>query len=178
MLILLIGPKGSGKSHIGRVLERHLGVHFLHVESLWLAYHRECAEAGRQPNIGEGISRIHPLIEQSLRRHTHVCVETTGASGEILSNLLSRPESNSVLTVRVRSSLALCLTRIAARESSEQIPADEARIRLAHRLSERCAVEHDVDLDNNADLSDDEIVCAIGPHFSARRACLTVSEGR
>jgi shikimate kinase len=32
MFIVLVGPKGSGKSHIGRTLERELGVLFFHVE--------------------------------------------------------------------------------------------------------------------------------------------------
>src|SRR5688572_13495016 len=37
MFVILVGAKGSGKSHIGRILEARLGVHFFHVEPLWLA---------------------------------------------------------------------------------------------------------------------------------------------
>jgi len=89
MFVLLVGPKGSGKSHIGRILERRLGVSFFHVEPLWMSYHAECARSGRRPDIPEGIARIHPLIADALRAHEHVCVETTGASPEILDDLLS-----------------------------------------------------------------------------------------
>lgn len=85
MFIVLVGPKGSGKSHIGRTLERHLGVHFLHVELLWMSYYAEGRAAGREPSIAEGIARVHPRIVDALRSHEHVCVETTGAPPEIVS---------------------------------------------------------------------------------------------
>lgn len=47
MLILLIGPKGSDKSHIGRILELSLGGHFFHVETLWMAYNAEVFSIAR-----------------------------------------------------------------------------------------------------------------------------------
>lgn len=167
MFILLIGPKGSGKSHIGRVLERRLGVHFLQVEPLWLAYRRECAESGREPVIPEGISRVHPFIAQALREHVDVCVETTGASEEILSDLLALAAQVSTLKVRVSAPLEQCLRRIKTRDSTQQIPAHDAQIRLVHALSRRCAFEPDAVLDNDA-LTDDEIVSAIAPHLEDR----------
>jgi shikimate kinase len=46
MFVMLVGPEGSGKSHVGRVLEKHLGVRFFHVEPLWLDYYAECQRAG------------------------------------------------------------------------------------------------------------------------------------
>ncbi len=53
MFVLLVSPKGSGKSHIGRTLEKHLGVLFFHVEPLWLEYYAECQASWRQPVISE-----------------------------------------------------------------------------------------------------------------------------
>jgi shikimate kinase len=60
MLVLLVGPKGSGKSHIGRILEQQLGVSFFHVEPLWMSYYAECQASGRQPVITEGIAKVLP----------------------------------------------------------------------------------------------------------------------
>src|ERR1035437_2513108 len=37
-LLILVGPKGSGKTHIGTVIARHLGVRFLRVEPIFLAF--------------------------------------------------------------------------------------------------------------------------------------------
>lgn len=164
MLVLLVGPKGSGKSHIGRVLERRLRVHFFHVEPHWLSYHSECAMAGCEPVISEGIARVHPLIGQALRRHAHVCVETTGASDEILRDLLALAAMESILKVRVQAPLDLCLRRIQARDASQQIPMDDERVRLVYALSESCAIQPDVLLENHG-LTEDEVVSCLGPHL-------------
>lgn len=66
MFVLLVGPKGSGKSHIGRVLERRLGVHFFHVEPLWMAYYAECKSKRQAPSIADGIRVVHPRIRVAL----------------------------------------------------------------------------------------------------------------
>jgi cytidylate kinase len=162
MLILLIGPKGSGKTHIGRVLERRLGVHFFHVEPHWMTYHEGCRRAAQEPEIQVGMQRVHPLIARALQRHAHVCVETTGASMEILVGLLTLAPSDSVLKVRVNAPLDLCLHRVATRDSAGQIPMDSGGIWRVHELSVSCDIESDLQVDNRA-LDDEAIVSAIAP---------------
>ena len=44
-VILLIGPKGAGKSHIGSVLGRETGIRFLRVEPIWLMHQGEAYSA-------------------------------------------------------------------------------------------------------------------------------------
>lgn len=148
MLVLLVGPKGSGKSHIGRMLEQHLGVFFFHVEPLWMSYYVECKAAGRQPVISEGITRVHPLIVDALRTYEHVCVETTGASAEILNDLLSLDHSSKTLVARISAPLDLCLERIAAREQTNQIPMDVESIRKVYALSAAVELQPHLTLEN------------------------------
>lgn len=167
MFIVLVGPKGSGKSHIGGVLERRLGVHFFHVEPLWMAWHAECAAAGREIDLDEGMARIHPRIRAAIARHAHLCVETTGASEAILRGLLALAPRASTLVVRVDAPLETCLARIAARDPTHQIPADEARVRQVHALSEAAELQADLRLDNGAALAEDEIVAAFSPRLAA-----------
>ena len=169
MFILLVGPKGSGKSHIGRVLEARLGVHFFHVEPLWLAYHADCKAADRQTNVAEGIARVHPALARALDEHSHVCVETTGASVEILDALLSlRPRSETIIA-RVTAPLDLSLQRIATRDQTDQIPLDMETVRKVHALSESLILDSDIAL-NNVRLTEEEIV---GPFEHAlAAACL------
>jgi len=159
VFILLVGPKGSGKSHIGRTLERRLGIPFFHVEPLWMAYHAECKASGRDPSIAEGISRVHPLIAAALREHEHLCVETTGASPEILADLVSIAGSSKLLVARVSAPLDLCLHRIAARDQENQIPADAETIRKVYALSLAAPLHADLRLENEA-LSEGDIVSA------------------
>jgi shikimate kinase len=157
MLIILIGPKGSGKSHIGRTLERRLGVHFFHVEPLWMEYYAECKAVGKQPRISEGIERVHPHIVEALRHHQHVCIETTGASPEILDALLLLKNHKKVLLARVNAPLELCLQRIASRDQACQIPMDTDSIRKVHALSEVLPLQSDLMIENRQ-LTESQIV--------------------
>ena len=164
MLILLIGPKGSGKSHIGRVLENHFDVHFFLVEPHWMDYHTECKTAGRQPGIPEGIAKVHPLIKDALQTYPHVCVETTGASKEILEDLLSLTQLEDTLIVRISVPLEICLERIAQRDQSEQIQMDINAIKEVYELSQALEIDDSLAIEN-IDLSEDEIIALFKPHL-------------
>ncbi len=157
MFVLLVGPKGSGKSHIGRLLARSLGVRFFHVEPLWMSYYAVCSAGGSQPTISEGIARVHPRIVEALRASEHVCVETTGASKEILDDLLSLEDPSKTVVVRVSAPLELCLDRIAARDQTNQIPMDVESIRAVHSLGNAAELDPKLTLENIA-LTDDEIL--------------------
>jgi len=136
MLIILAGPKGSGKSHIGRLLEKRLGVLFFHVEPLWMDYYAECRSSGRKPETSMGIARICPSIVAALRDNGYVCVETTGASKEILNALLSLEHPSRTLLVRISAPLETCLERIAKRDQTEQIPMNVESSRKVHEACE------------------------------------------
>jgi predicted kinase len=157
LLILLVGPKGSGKSHIGRALERNLGVRFFHVEPLWMSHHAECQAFGRAPVIAEGIAKVHPRVREALRTYEHVCVESTGASPEILQDLLSLAPPSKRLIARVSAPLDLCLERIAARDPTHQIPLDVESIRKIYALSTAAQVQADLAIEN-VQLSEPEIL--------------------
>lgn len=156
MLIILIGAKGSGKSYIGRILESSFGVHFFHVEPLWMDYYAECRSIGKTPVIAEGVKKIHPLIEKEIKKHNNICIETTGASTEILNDFLSFASEVEIFIVRVIAPLELCLNRIASRDQTHQIQIDTVYIREIYRLSESCEQEYDL-LINNIDLQQEQL---------------------
>jgi predicted kinase len=162
MLIVLVGPKGSGKSHIGRLLERAFGVRFLHVERLWMQYYAECERVGRPPDIAEGIGQIHPRIAEAILGDRHVCVETTGASQEILEGLLSLAPVHERIVVRVTAPLELCQERIALRDPSHQIPVPPDVVKRIFRMSLSAPAEADLTLEN-VGLSDSALI----QHFRA-----------
>jgi len=148
MLIVLVGPKGSGKTHIGRFLERTFGVHFFHVEPFWMAYHAECAACGASPTVEAGMAKIRPLLAEAISGHHHVCVETTGASGEIVAGLMGLAPRSEILVVRVRVPLNVCLERIAGRDPTDQVPMDLESVRAIHQLSESLELSADIEIEN------------------------------
>lgn len=148
MLILLVGPKGSGKSHIGRLLERALGVHFLHVEPLWMAWQASCREKGIEMRIEDGIEVVHPAIDAALEHHDRVCVETTGASPEILADLLRLGQRHGLFVARVHAGLETCLARIESRDPTHQIPMQEEMIRKVHAIATKLELDSDVTIYN------------------------------
>lgn len=157
MLILLVGPKGSGKSYIGRLLESALGVYFLHVERLWMTYHAECEAAGKPVDIREGLQRVRPDLRRALSVHEHTAVETTGASAEILEDLLALGSEFGLLTILVQARLRDCLARIAARDQRRQIPVDVEMIEHIHEISTNLEMSFDIVL-KNTELTDEKIL--------------------
>lgn len=93
MFILLVGPKGSGKSHIGRIIERRLGVHFFHVEPLWMAYHAQCKSLGRKPTVAEGIRAVHPKIAEALSEEEIVNAVEGAMAAQARASSGSQPEA-------------------------------------------------------------------------------------
>ena len=162
MLILLIGPKGSGKSYVGRLLESALKVRFLHVEPLWMEYYADCERESRARSITEGIKTVRPAIVAALREHDHVCVETTGASPEILDDLISLGTAAGVLLVRIHAPLTTCLARIATRDTTHQILMDTEAIKQVYALSSKVTARFAVTLEN-VSLTDHEILEAFAP---------------
>jgi tRNA A37 threonylcarbamoyladenosine biosynthesis protein TsaE len=59
MFVALVGPKGSGKSHIVRTLVKHPGVCFCRFESPSMNYYAEWQSSGRQPLIFFNQIQLH-----------------------------------------------------------------------------------------------------------------------
>jgi predicted kinase len=122
-----------------------------------MSYHAACADAGRLVSIAEGIAHVHPVIAEALATHEHVCVETTGASREILAGLLTLGERFGLLLVRIEAPLSLCLARIAARDQANQIPMREEEIREIYALSAAVELTYQITLDNES-LTEEQIL--------------------
>ena len=96
-----------------------------------------------------------------------MCVETTGASPEILNDLLSLWHQSNTLVVKVSAPLDLCLERIAARDQTNQIPMDVDAIRKVYSLSVAAAFQPQCTVENTA-LSEAEIVSAFKRALTGR----------
>ncbi len=145
-LLILVGPKGSGKTHIGAVVERVLGIRFLRVEPIFL---------GRETFLG-AVSEVQRQIDLSLAAGDSVIVESTGAAPDYVRSMQQRYER--VRLVRVRASAETCFRRFKERDASHHIPVSDARFHEINEQAARAAFEWNCVLDNETDLTDEDIV--------------------
>ena len=69
ILFMLIGPKGSGKTRIGTLVNQHIDIAFLHVESIWLSL-----VSGE-----DGWRKVEAAISAMFQEHDKVMIESPGA---------------------------------------------------------------------------------------------------
>lgn len=154
--LVLVGPKGSGKTTLGRWLEELTGGHFLEVEAI---ARRVLAERGGEIDAGysaacfraidgaiDGLTEVDPLI-----------LETTGAAPETEGFVARLRERRDVRLIRVRASAETCAERIAKRDSSRQVAVPEQLVREMHARTEALDWPWDALLDNDPPLERNEL---------------------
>lgn len=162
-VIVLVGPKGSGKTTIARVLERLPDVRFLEVEAI---AKRVLAEMGNK--IDEHYARrafdaIVAEVDAIDRAHRVIVLETTGASAETPRLLEGLAQRHPVDLVRVRAGAATCARRIAERDPSRQILVAPELVREMHERSEALELPWALDIVNDPPLAREEIERLFAP---------------
>lgn len=147
VVLVLVGPKGCGKSTLGRWLAADLGGHFLDVE---LIAREVLATTGGK--IDDGYSRAcFAAIASAIDRADGplLILETTGAAPETEAFLDDLRRRHQVRLVRVRASKSVCSERIATRDASRQVDVPPELIEKMHALTEALSWQWDGEIDND-----------------------------
>ena len=151
VLYTLVGPKGSGKSHIGRRIEKLTGIQFLRVEPLWL----QLAEGD------DGWSRVKREIDNLFLQYDKVIIESLGAGEGFNQMYASLKDNYEVKLIKVETDLEECLRRVRSRDNTNHIPVSDERVREYNRISASVKHPWDAVIDNNGPATDEEILKAI-----------------
>lgn len=163
-VIVLVGPKGSGKTTLGRMLEAALPAHFLEVERLAqevLAEHGGVIDDRYAERV---FAAIEQAVHTSCAQHPTTLFETTGAAPQSVALLNALRERYRVTLVRVRASLETCERRIRDRDPSRQVAVPPELARAMHERTQALELPWDLELDNEHGLSAAELAQLV-PRF-------------
>lgn len=148
MIFLLIGPKGSGKSFIGKLFEEHFGIKFIRVED-WA----KAIKKSRNSIDGEYVSEVFQTIENGIRKsmvhYPSVVFESTGLTPHF-DRMLNRLQADfQVLTIGVKASTKICMERIQTRDAAIHIPIPLAQIESINKQVVKKNVQTAYTIENN-----------------------------
>ncbi|WP_411031832.1 AAA family ATPase [Spongiimicrobium sp. 3-5] len=119
-IYLLIGPKGSGKSFIGEVMQKELGTHFVRVED-WAKKIREDSNIEDVSYLKEVFKSIEIGIRKELIEYNHIVFESTGLTEHFDQMLENLNRDFRVITIGVKANHDICLERVKKRDQSIHI---------------------------------------------------------
>lgn len=164
-VFILIGPKGSGKSHVGTVLKKYFGMPFLNVDKLGRENIPKSKLLG-EDLIKEGFHFEEENIAKILQTEDSVAFEATGSHTYFFVVLNRLRSSYAVKLIRVSAPLDKCLERIATRDQTKNIPVSSELIQSINERALAVQLPWDLELDNSVDISEVAIVAAFQSKFS------------
>jgi XRE family transcriptional regulator, aerobic/anaerobic benzoate catabolism transcriptional regulator len=162
-VLLLVGPKGAGKTTLGRELAKRPGVRFVPVEAIAKEVLASMGNVIDERYARRAFDAILRELRDLERRHSTLVLETTGASEhsrDFVRRLANRYE---LALVRVTASPSECEARILARDPSAQIAVSRAMVREMHGRFEALTWPWSVSVENGGGRSIDEASSEILP---------------
>lgn len=150
-LYMLIGPKGSGKTHIGTLVNQHTDIRFLRVEPIWLSL---------QPGE-DAWDKIERTIDTLFQTHEKVMIESLGAGEGFRGFHASLAKKYLIKLIRVVADLDTCLARVKSRSSADHIAVSDDRVREYNQIAAGIIYNWDLEIDNNGPAADTDIISAI-----------------
>lgn len=117
---LLIGPKGSGKSYIGNLIENELGVKFLNVEEFFIDLLENPDKLDEKENT-KVWKKIEEKIEEELKEIDQISLESIGVFDSFKNFLEKIKFKYQVKLIKIETPLGLCYQRINERNKNNQV---------------------------------------------------------
>lgn len=151
ILYMLVGPKGSGKTHIGTLINQHTDIVFLRVEPIWLSL---------KPGE-DGWEKTETVIDSMFQIHNKVMIESLGIGDGFAEFHASLAEKYCIKMIRVYADLETCFTRVKTRNNVEHIAVSDDKVTEFNKMAASVTYNWNLEINNNTLASDAEILNAI-----------------
>lgn len=154
---ILVGPKGSGKSHIGTILEQEPGLKFLRVEPLALSYIEQFGlpEGGLKR---DGFDLEEAAIHEIMATDDAVIFEATGSSIYFPSVLENLGGLYTVKLVRIYCPLDICFDRVKKRDIAGHHFVSDEKIRVINEKAAGMIFDWALEIDNSGPAKKQDII--------------------
>jgi shikimate kinase len=151
ILYMLIGPKGSGKTHIGTLVGQHTDIAFLRVELVWLSL---------QPGE-DGWKKVEAAIDTMFQTHKKVMIESLGVGEGFKGFFAALSKKYPIKMIHVVADLDTCFIRVKKRDQDEHIAVSDDKVMEFNKIAITAAYDWVLEINNNHAASDAEILAAI-----------------
>ncbi len=127
-IYILIGKKGSGKSFIGMLMEKEFHVKFISVENLALQIIRK-REIDDPSYINEYFQALECELRTILETNDKIVFESTGLTDNFDQMLENLRKEFSVITIGIKASDELCITRVKNRDQTIHIDVSDDQVK-------------------------------------------------
>ncbi|MGA0603128.1 AAA family ATPase [Caulobacter sp. KR2-114] len=148
-VVVLVGPKGAGKSYLAGRMRDELGYGYVDAERIWLQLRAEGDHVGAAFD-DEGQRRILSEISERLRTSTAVVTESTAAAPWFAAFIARLEALAPVEFIRVVAPLDACLARIERRDGAAHLPASVDLIRRVHAHAEGVSLPWSLVVENRS----------------------------
>lgn len=161
-LLILVGPKGSGKSYIGRELEELYPIKFVRIEAVWQELKERRDDFLSSAYISEGRQLTLDLIRGHLKKG-HVCIEASGVSDDWDEYVLNIKSLAEVIFIKVICGLEECKRRAFDRDQSLQVQISDCLFDDMNSKAERVALNWAAIINNDPFIGKDELNIVMRP---------------
>ena len=150
-LYILVGPKGSGKTHIGMLVNQHTDISFLRVEPIWLSL-----EPGE-----DGWKKVEAAIDATFQSCSKAMIESLGIGEGFREFHASLVGKYSLKMIRVYADLDTCFERVKNRNNTDHIPVSDDRVAELNQIAANVTFNWDLEINNNRPAVETDILAAI-----------------
>ena len=147
-LFMLIGPKGSGKTYIGMLVDKNTNISFLRVEPIWLSLKAN----------EDGWLKVEQEIDKRFENCNKLMIENLGAGSGFHGFLNSLKAKYQIETIRVYTEPGICLKRVQNRSSKDHIPVSDMDVERYNEIASQVIFDWSFEIDNNGPATDAELL--------------------